>query len=1144
MKWALSLALMCVLVAAGALGSDPAAVGAYRYAAGLYDMGEHELAIQEFSAFLGSFPEDSLAASAAFWLGESHFQMGQHHEAAEAFSRAIRPGADLELLEDARLRKAEALWETGDAAGAAVAYEALLRAHPRGRYRGQGSYWLGRSYLTLGRKEQAARVLRNAAAWGESKSQRAEAAYLAGDILRELERCEEAGEQYRAVLILTPHGAHASSSLEGLGRCALEREDWQEAAAVLRQLTESFPHAKEATQARFHLAECLSSLGTHIEALAAYRAVLRDPQAVEFWDRAVYGEAWAAAATGDTVAALASYAQLSLEFPGSPLAAEGKFREAQLAYAAGEVARAQRAFSELMSDWPGSPFIAQALYWRGWCQQKRDILAAAEHDFLNYASLYPDSLYAANSLLMAGLLAKDQGSSERARTALEKLRCAYPGSELLPQALTVLAEGYAAEGDEDKANAIRSQLAMEFPESREATSALLQTGFSNLEHGKETAALARFRAVIERPDVSEKQKASAMYYLAEAHYRLEDYAEAESLYVRAEKLNAGVDLEDDAIYGAAWSALRAGEINRAGAQFARLATAFPESPFAAEATFRQGQALYDQGNYQEAATAYGSLLKHYGGTEYADDALYAQAWSQLKQGNLSDASGLLRKMVELFPGSELVPDALYDLGTCYTRLNRVAGTARTLRQLLVDYPSYPRAREAAMALVEAYDVLGKSAARDSVLATLTKEPGGEEVAAKTLLNLAAKKMENGDAEATDLLQRLVTLHPTTPEAEEARLQLGWIFFQEGRVDEAYEIVRPLCESEDSEIAGRACMRAAEAKYEAQAMEEAAELYQQALHTGSSEVDRAAAWYGLAWCRMELGERPEAIEAFAALYQQHKESPLWNDGAYRLGQLLLEEGKSREAADVYAALGEHDDAGAKGLEASYKRALILRERKAYSQAASLLRKVSQKAEGRLAELALYQLARTLHLQNRLTDASKVFVSLADKYPESDVAQQAVYSAGICKLSMERWASSAELFARAASMPGELRADALLREGGARAKAGEHTRASKLFSQLLDEDPDYMSGAEVSFRLAQSLAEIGENAKVDSICGELVLRPDWAYPDRAWYLRAMAKKGRGDKEGAMAAYQEVLHRYPDSDLAPYARAQYDALAEEED
>ena len=50
-------------------GATKAANTAYRYAAGLFDMGEYELASQEFSAFILSFPEDSLAASAAYWMG-------------------------------------------------------------------------------------------------------------------------------------------------------------------------------------------------------------------------------------------------------------------------------------------------------------------------------------------------------------------------------------------------------------------------------------------------------------------------------------------------------------------------------------------------------------------------------------------------------------------------------------------------------------------------------------------------------------------------------------------------------------------------------------------------------------------------------------------------------------------------------------------------------------------------------------------------------------------------------------------------------------------------------------------------------------------------------------------------------------------
>ena|GEM_PF-3183214 len=1142
MKTRFFVVLVCCVISVipvRIFASDPSAEASYRYAAGLFDMGEYELSIQEFSSFLSSYPTDSLAASAAFWLGESYFNIGNHAAAAEAFSRAVRPGADYSLQEDARLRKAEALWEAGDHAGAAVAYEALLEAHPRGKYRARGSYWLGRCYIDLGRKESAARVFKNAAAWGDDEENRAESAYLAGDILRELDRCSEAGEQFRDVLRLQPLGDHAPGALEGLARCALDDEDLEGAVTHLKQLVDGFPQAKEASLARFHLAESLSSLGRHTEAMAAYRAVLRDPEARDLWDDAVYGEAWSAAAGGDTVAALASYEQLSNEFSSSPLAAEAKFREAQLAYVAGEYPRAERTFSSLIGDWPTSPFVSAAIYWRGWCLQKRDERIKAERDFLNYQSLYPDSQYAAQALFMAGLSANERGSNKQAIETLERLRTTYPQSDHIPQALATLANLYADAGQEDNAYAIRSQLALEHPETKEAAMAMMQSGFSSLEKGDETAALVRFKAVLERPDIDSTERASAAYYIAEAHYRLGDYEEAEHAYEDAQEMNRGSDLEDDALYGRAWSALRAKSPERAGSLFAELASSFPESPFADEAIYRQGQALYDQELFEEAATAYGTLLRHHGGSEYADDALYAQAWSQLKIENIEDAASLFRRLIELYPGSELIPDALYDLGSCYTRLNRVSATARTLYQLLTDYPAYPKAQNAKAALVEAYDAMGKTSARDSLVATLRSEDD-KAVAATTLLNIAAKRVEQDDGSAQGILIQIIDQYPDSPEAVDARLQSAWLYFRNGNMAEAYAMVEPLCTTEDADIAGRACMRAAESKFELGEFGDAATRYRMALDSGSSQIDHAAAWYGLAWCAMETGENDQAVEAFYELYRNHTDSPLWTDGTYRLGQLLMEEGRTEDAAAVYAVLGDRDGEGEKGLEAMYRRGMILKDRKSYAQAAALFRKVATSAEDRLGELASFQLGHSLHAQNRLTDAAAVFVGLADTYPESDLVQQSLYSAGVCKASTKRWKTAAEYFARAAAASGELKAEALLQQGWAHVKAGEHETGATIFNRLLREYPDHMKGAEVSFRLAQSLSEMGDHAAVDSICGELIYRNDWAYPDRALYLQGVAKKGLGQVAEAMDIFQTLLDTYPNSDLARYARAQYDALA----
>ncbi|MBN1424545.1 tetratricopeptide repeat protein [Candidatus Fermentibacteria bacterium] len=1116
------------------------AIGAFRYAAGLFDMGEYELAAAEFDHVLSSFPGDSLAPSAAYWLGESLFQLERFGDAANAFSRAVRPSADLGLQEDARMRRAEALWAAGDTPGAILAYEAVLSAHPVGKYRGKASYWLGRAYVSAGRKVDAARVLRNAAAWGEDALQRAEAAYLAGDILRELSRCDEAGEHYRDVLRLTPHGAHAPAALEGLARCAIDAGAWESAAEALRTLTETFPTSPQASDGRFHLAECLSTLHRPTEALAAYKAVLRDGAAHALWDKALYGEAWAYAAAGDTVAALASFAQLATDFPTSALASEAAFREAQLAYAAGEHARAIRSFGRIMADWPTSAFVSSALYWRGWAHQKLGGLPQAERDFLNYAASYPDSQYAANALLLAGLAAVDQGSLSRGAEALERARKQYPGSSVMPQVLTALASAYSKLGEPARADGARSQLAVNHPETEEGRAALLQKGFSDLEEGRESAALASLSTLLSRPDIGEDQKAKAVYYLAEAHYRLHDWAEAESLYARSELMNAEGDLEDDSVYGRAWSALKAGKTEEAGRVFQRLAVMHPDSPFAAEAAFRYAQTLYDRGAYEDAAAAYGGLVNRHGGSEYADDAVYAGAWSLVKNGAIAEAAAQFLRLVEIYPASPLIPDALYDLGSCYSQLDRPAATARTLQQLLEQYPHHVKAPEAATALAYAYDALGQPARRDSVLSQMESQ-GSSASAAAAMLAFAGGKMEGDPDEARALLSRIIARHPDSPEAKEARLRLANFLTQEGRFAEAYDMVAALCSDDDAQILGRACVRAGETQFEMAEYEEAARFYRMALDEGTG-IDRGIAWYGIAWSNLELGRRDAAIEALLRLFREHRQSPVWTDGSYRLGQLLADADRKKEAADVYAALGDDVELGSLALDATYRRAILLRERKAYTQAATLLRKVAAGSDSTLALQAMLELGRTLHEQGRLTEATDVFIQLAGRTPDERAAQQAMYSAGVCQTSMKRWKKAAEYFGKASAMPGPNRSDALLGEGWARAAAGEHQKASQLFVTILQETPDYAKGAEVAFRLAQSLQELGHYTQVDSICTELVGRQDWPYPDRALYLGATAKEKLGDTEGAIAAYRGLIEEYPSSSLVPYAKAHADALAGE--
>jgi tol-pal system protein YbgF len=116
----------------GAPAGGPPAPAEVLYSNALRDLnsGKYDLARQEFTDYLRYYPDTDLASNAQFYLGEIFYAERKYREAIGEYDKVLDNHPRSFKLADARFKKAMALVELGDRAGAVREFREVVRRHP------------------------------------------------------------------------------------------------------------------------------------------------------------------------------------------------------------------------------------------------------------------------------------------------------------------------------------------------------------------------------------------------------------------------------------------------------------------------------------------------------------------------------------------------------------------------------------------------------------------------------------------------------------------------------------------------------------------------------------------------------------------------------------------------------------------------------------------------------------------------------------------------------------------------------------------------------------------------------------------------------------------------------------------------------
>lgn len=109
---------------------------------------------------------------------------------------------------------------------------------------------------------------------------------------------------------------------------------------------------------------------------------------------------------------------------------------------------------------------------------------------------------------------------------------------------------------------------------------------------------------------------------------------------------------EQAMYDAAFNALKAGNYKAAIDGFRGFVAAYPTSPLASNAQYWLGEAFYVNRDYQSAIAAFQKVMTDWPDSRKAPDALVKVGFTQSAMGRNGDARVTLEEVVRKYPGTE------------------------------------------------------------------------------------------------------------------------------------------------------------------------------------------------------------------------------------------------------------------------------------------------------------------------------------------------------------------------------------------------------------------------------------------------------------------------------------------------------------
>jgi TolA-binding protein len=882
-----------------------------------------------------------------------------------------------------------------------------------------------------------------------------------------------------------------------------------------RRFLAACPDCEDAALAHYGLAVALQRLGHCDEALAAVRP-LAEREGFAFAPEATWIMAQCRLEAAQTELAIEALESLVARFPQHDLADDAGAALVDALYAAGRHEHAAAAAARFAERYADSSLLERVAYLRGLAEAARGRWDTVATLFEQYVRERPDGPFTAHAALTLGQACQQLGRLPEAARCFElALRCAEQRGEtrLLPDVLLGLAVARAQSGETDAAQQALERCAREYPNAARRPLAQFHVAGALLEAGQVAPAAELLSRLSGAADVPQDQWA---YRLGKCALRLGDAERCDQTLTAALAEFPQSPLRPLMTYDAAVARSRAGRPDAAARLLCDEREALRGHALEADALVLLASCAFDSRQFDAALSACREFLGGFASHERAPEVELLAAECLRLAGRESESIDSLRVFLERRPDHPRSGEAALRLGLELHEAGRMEEAISALKQVEALAEHDARFVAALAASADAQYALG---AWTDAIAGFERYLANANATATpdVLLKLALCHERAGHAEAAArACTRLIAEHPESPQAAQARFELGDALLKlDRKADAAAAFEDLLRRHPETPLAGHAALRLARTAQELGDAAKAAEHCRRALE-GPTRFDRelsAALRWQLATAVEASGDHAAAAEAWQAFAREHPEPPRATEAQARRGIALarLERcdvalaaldsaaadgepalddslaarvqyeragclrraGRDDEAADALRAVLRLDSHGLLAAHAALELAELEARAGRHEAAAGLLAPLVAAADGAgripdaLLEAAAYRLAASWFVAQRFNDAAREFARFVERFPESKQAASAGYFAGEARFKTGDVQGAVDYLARAARQGNaELAEPALLRLAECHGALQRWPDAERVNLEYLSRFPTRERAVEARFGLAWS------------------------------------------------------------------------------
>ena len=841
-------------------------------------------------------------------------------------------------------------------------------------------------------------------------------------------------------------------------------------------------------------------------------------------------------------------------YPQDRYAPDSQFRIASSFYEKGEYAKAVEMAQIVLDKYPNSPVIAQALYLEAnaYDQMGRD--EEAIKAYRDVRNLYDRMFELLRGSFREGKNVDFENYRQLFETSSLRVAEIFRKTDQFEEAYQELIA--AQETAEERFYKAKVQM---------------RIGDNYMEWEKFDEAWTAYNQVIELYGDT-PYPPNAQYQKGEAKYFAGDYAAAREDYLQLleDYPDSDTGLRSAALYSAGWSAEKLGVVDQAIASYTQAVDNFPRSDQAPLCLLRIARLNYEQQKVEEAIEAYKAITESYQETRHTADAYYGLGILYRDEDRKDEAIAAFSKVDR--DARETYIAALIEAANLYISQDRIAEGRALLNQLLEGVTGDRDLEARAHFQMAQLDLNNKNYV-DAVerYTMVLQEYPESDVIRDTRYGRALAYHYSGRYDRA-LLDYKWLLDTKISKAMQLKVSFSMAlsYSAEGNDAEAEKLLNEVIASGDESLVRSARLQLISMAEKKGNPEEAVRIYEEMLATTTSNEDRERLLIRLANAYFKLDKFQQSIEAAQELIDLAVNVESIANALFVQGNCFYRSEQFVQAIATYNTIIENYPQIAWAKNAQFQIGVAYNKLSAngnidvlpaMSQAFNTY--YTQYPDDERAVHAYYYDAWAHYRMGKWRDASDIFASLADKYPQSRYASEALFRAGDALFNMTNISGVEDKnqhyldamvyydrIIRRYSQSGHMD-DALYNKAWCLINLDRKEEAVPVFERIVAEHPNGTYGARSQFTLGDYYYGLKDYEKatesyqtfLDRFPADKLTAQDRALPNKArtllghlaeidaYNLYATGEQLLAEKnyDEAMAVFKEVQQKYPKSDQA---------------